>query len=148
MNRGGRSDLPLLWTLLTIHQKSWEPSFWEVINSFDLLAYASLAASRTLTKWLLACLNFTLDLKYFSVGTNEKNDFYNLWQQHKQLKTMDIWVTLDLILTMRDIYINSNLNPLTKFTSRYPPMEQLSNDHEDWSDQTDMIKRSLPLWIW
>ena len=24
---------------------------------------------------------------------------------------------LDLILTMRDIYINSNLNPLTKFTS-------------------------------
>ena len=23
----------------------------------------------------------------------------------------------DLILTMRDIYINSNLNPLTKFTS-------------------------------
>ena len=27
------------------------------------------------------------------------------------------WVRLDLILTMRDIYINSNLNPLTKFTS-------------------------------
>ena len=145
MNRGGRADLPLLWTLLTIHQKTWEPSFWEVINCFDLLAYAGLAASRTLTKWLLACLKFTLDLKYFSVGTNKKNDFYNLWQQHKQLKTMDIWVMLDLILTMRDIYINSNLKPLTKFTSRYPPMEHLSNDHEDWSDQTDMIKWSLPM---
>ena len=26
-------------------------------------------------------------------------------------------VMLDLILTMRDIYINSNLNPLTKFAS-------------------------------
>ena len=26
------------------------------------------------------------------------------------------WVMLDLILTMRDIYINSNVNPLTKFT--------------------------------
>ena len=27
------------------------------------------------------------------------------------------WVRLDLILLMRDIYINFNLNPLTKFTS-------------------------------
>ena len=27
------------------------------------------------------------------------------------------WVRLDLILLMRDIYINSNLDPLTKFTS-------------------------------
>ena len=27
------------------------------------------------------------------------------------------WVRFDLILTMRDIYINSNLNPLTKFTN-------------------------------
>ena len=26
------------------------------------------------------------------------------------------WVRLDLIFSMRDIYINSNLNPLTKFT--------------------------------
>ena len=26
-------------------------------------------------------------------------------------------VRLDLVLTMRDIYINSNPNPLTKFTS-------------------------------
>ena len=27
------------------------------------------------------------------------------------------WMRLNLTLTMRDIYINSNLNPLTKFTS-------------------------------
>ena len=27
------------------------------------------------------------------------------------------WVRLDLIFSMRDIYINSNLNPLTKFTN-------------------------------
>ena len=40
---------------------------------------------------------------------------------------------------MRNIYINSNLNPLTKFTSSsrntklkdIPPMEHLSNVHED-----------------
>ena len=48
LNRGGMTDLPLLRTLLAMCQKSREPSFWEVMDSFVLLAYASLAASRTL----------------------------------------------------------------------------------------------------
>ena len=48
LNRGGIADLPLLRTLLAICQKSQEPNFWEVKDSFVLLAYASLAASRTL----------------------------------------------------------------------------------------------------
>ena len=61
LNRGGIADLPLLRTILAIHQKSWESSFWQVMDSFVLVAYASLAASRTLLIWLLACLNFTLD---------------------------------------------------------------------------------------
>ena len=61
LNRGGIADLSLLRTLLAIRQKSREPSFWEVMDSFVLLAYASLATSRTLLQRLLACLNFTLD---------------------------------------------------------------------------------------
>ena len=61
LNRGGIADLPLLITLLAIHQKSQEPSFWEVMDSFVLLAYASLAASRILLQQLLTCLNLTLD---------------------------------------------------------------------------------------
>ena len=48
LNRGVIADLPYLRTLLAIHHKSREPSFWEVMDSFVLLAYASLAASRTL----------------------------------------------------------------------------------------------------
>ena len=48
LNRGGIPDLPLLRTLLAIHQMSREPSFWKVMRSFVLLAYASSAASRTL----------------------------------------------------------------------------------------------------
>ena len=48
LNRGGIVDLPLLRTLLAIRQKSREPCFWEVMDSFVLVAYASLAASRTL----------------------------------------------------------------------------------------------------
>ena len=40
---------------------SWEPSLWEVMDSVGLLAYASLAVSRTFLQQLLAGLNFTLD---------------------------------------------------------------------------------------
>ena len=61
LNREGIADLPLLRTLLAIHQISQEPSFWEVMESFVLLACASVAASRTLLQRLLACLNFPLN---------------------------------------------------------------------------------------
>ena len=61
LNGGGIADLPLLRTLLAICQKSQEPSLWEVMDSFVLLAYASLTASRTFLQWLLTYLNFTLD---------------------------------------------------------------------------------------
>ena len=47
LNRGGIADLSLLRTLLAICQKSRKPSFWEEMDSFVLLAYASLAGSRT-----------------------------------------------------------------------------------------------------
>ena len=35
LNRRGIADLPLLITLLAIHQKSQEPSFWEVMGPFS-----------------------------------------------------------------------------------------------------------------
>ena len=38
-----------------------ELSFWEQINSSDLLPYTSLAASKTRLQQFLVCLNFTLD---------------------------------------------------------------------------------------
>ena len=54
-NRRSIADLPLLRTLLALRKKSREPSFWEVMDSFPLLAYASLAASRTLLQRLPFC---------------------------------------------------------------------------------------------
>ena len=63
LNRGCIADLLLLRTLLAIRQKCGEPSFWEMINSFVLVAYTSLAASGTFLHRLIACLNFTLDSK-------------------------------------------------------------------------------------
>ena len=77
LNRGGIADLLSLRTLLANHQESQEPSFWEVMDSFALVAYASLAASRTLLQQLIACLNFTLE-SYLSFCTNKKSDFYGL----------------------------------------------------------------------
>ena len=77
MNRGGIADLPLLKTLLAIRQKSQEPRFWEVMDSFVLLAYASLAASRTFLQQLLACLNFSLDSEDLSFWYKCKKWF--LW---------------------------------------------------------------------
>ena len=55
LNRGGTADLPLLRTLA----KSLKNC--EVMDSFVLLAYESLVASRTFLQWLLACLNVTLE---------------------------------------------------------------------------------------
>ena len=45
LNRGGIPDLPLLRTILPTLQKSQEASFWEVMDSFVLLAYRSSVAS-------------------------------------------------------------------------------------------------------
>ena len=75
--RGVIPGLPLLRTLLVIHLKSWEPGLLELMDSFVLVAYASLAASRTLLQWLLACLNFTLDSADLFCWYKEKKWF--LW---------------------------------------------------------------------
>ena len=47
-DRGDVADLPLLKKLLVIRLKSQKPSFWEVMDSFGLVTYANLTASRTL----------------------------------------------------------------------------------------------------
>ena len=75
-----------------------------MMNSFVLLADASLTASRILLQRFLACLNFTIDSED------------SLLVQTKKWKPWG-WVRVYLIFTMSDIYINSNLNPLAKFTS-------------------------------
>ena len=77
LNGGVIADLPLLRTLLVFCQNSQEPNFWDIMDSFVLLAYASLAASRTLLQQLLAYLNFTLDSEHLFCCYKRKNWF--LW---------------------------------------------------------------------
>ena len=57
LNRGGIADLPLPTTLLVISKNSREPSSWEKMDYFYLLAYTSVAVSRALIQRLLDCLN-------------------------------------------------------------------------------------------
>ena len=52
LNRGGKADLPLLRTLLAIRQKSQEPSFWEVMDSFVLVAYVQ-TGQTIITKFIV-----------------------------------------------------------------------------------------------
>ena len=71
------------------------------------------------------------------------------------------WVRLNLIFSMRDIYINSNLNPLTKFTSSSRSTK--FKDILPWNISqmitktipistriviSYVMKWSIPLWIW
>ena len=70
----------------------------------------------------------------------KKNDFYKLWQQHKQLKTMVM--RLDLIFSIRDVYINSNLNPLAKSTSSSRSTE--FKDILPWNI-SQMITKTIPI---
>ena len=52
------------------------------------------------------------------------------------------WVRLDLIFSKRDIYINSNLNSLTKFTSR--SRSSKFKDIPSWSI-SQMISKTFPI---
>ena len=112
LNRGSIADLPLLRTLLVICQKSREPSLWEVMDSSVLLASGSLAALRTFSQRLLACLNFTFDSEDLLFVKTEKVISMNYGSITSRWKPFR-WVRLDLIFTMKDLYINPSLNTLT-----------------------------------
>ena len=68
------------------HKSQVSGTRWTLV----LLGYASLEASRTLLQKLLACLTFTLDSEDLFYWYTWQSDFYGLWQQHKQLKTMEM----------------------------------------------------------
>ena len=72
LNRGGIADLPLLRTLLAIRQKSWEPSYWEVMDSC-FISICKFGSLRILFQRLLASLNFTLE--------SEDLSFWYTWKK-------------------------------------------------------------------
>ena len=90
----------------------------------------------------------------YSVGTNKKSDFYELWQQHRQLKTMEMseaWA---------DIYyegynINSKLTTNsrdTKFKDIFPwNISKMITKTALISTRIVInyaMKQDIPFWVW
>ena len=90
LNGRGIAELPLLRTLLAIRQRSREPSFWEVMDSFVLVAYENLENFKNPFATIINLSELYFRFRRFIVGTNEKRDFYELWQHHKMLNTMEM----------------------------------------------------------
>ena len=160
LNRGGIADVPLLRKLLAICQKSWEPSFWEVMDScfFCICKFGSFkntfAAITSLSELYFRFRRFIVLVHMKKVISMKYSSSTSSWIPWK-------WVRLDLILMMRDIYINSNLSPLTKFTNS--SRSTAFKDILPWSIYQMImktvpistgivisyaIKQSIPLWIW
>ena len=80
--------------------------------------------------------------RVYSVGANEKSDFYELWQQYKQLKTMEM--RLELILTMKGIYIDFQPESTKKITrsSRCTELKDILNDVQNISQ---LITKTVPI---
>ena len=107
------------------------------MDSFVLLAYVSLAASRTLLQQLLACLNFTLESedlcfwyeqkKIISINYGCSTSSWKPWR----------WVRFDMILFMRDIYISSNLNHLQNSLAAAEHWVKDPNKHKNSHKQCD-----------
>ena len=97
-------------------QKSRHTSFCKAIDSFVLLAYASLEAWRN----LFATINDLSELLFCHkkwLYWHEQRKLF-LWALTAVRKAGNHWIRemrLDLIFTTRDMRINSSLNPLAKF---------------------------------
>ena len=116
LNRAGIVELLLLSALLAIYQKSREPSLWEVKNSFliSIGKFGSFknpfAVITSLSELYFRFRRFILLVQMKKLISMNYGSSISCWKPWR-------WVRLDLILLMKDIYIDSNLNPLTKFTS-------------------------------
>ena len=105
------------------------------MDSFILLAYASVAASRTLLQWLLTINRFILLVKTRKVISMNYGSSRSSWKAWR-------WVKLDLIFCMRDRFINSNLNPLTKLNSSSRSTE--FKDIPPWKI-SEIVTKTIPM---
>ena len=152
------ADLPLLRTLLAICQKSWEPSFWEVMDSFVSLAHECLAASKILLQRLLVCLNFTF--RRFTLFVQTKKVISMNYSSSTSSWKPSRWVRLELMLTMRYICINSTLNHSQNSLAAAEALSLKISSHgtslkyyKDHPISTRivisyMVKWAIPFWVW
>ena len=93
-----------------------EPSFLEAINScfISICKFGSFknpfATITSLSELYFRIRRFILLVQTKKVTSMNYGSSTRSWKPYR-------WMRLDLIFSMRDIYINSNLNPSSKFTS-------------------------------
>ena len=116
LNGGGIADLSFLKILLAIRQKTWGPSFWEVINScFITICKIGIFKNPFVTITILFELffrfkRFILLVQMKKIISMNYRSSTSSWKQWR-------WLRLDLIFSISNIHINSNLTPITRFTS-------------------------------
>ena len=139
--REGIADLLLLRKLL---QNSLNVTKTKFLGSNAFVCFSSICkfgsfknpftAITSLFQLYFRLRNFTLLVQTKEIISANYGSNTSSWKSWR-------WVRLDLILTMRNIYIKPNVNPLTKFSRssskvlRYPPMKHLSNNPEDHLNQ-------------
>ena len=141
LNREGIADLPLLRTLLAIRQIPKEPSFWETKGScfinickFDSFKNPFVKTTRLSELYF----RFRIFILFIQMKEMVSMNYCSSTSSRKPGR----WVRLGLILTTRDIYINSNLNPLAKFTSSSRSTE--FKDILPWNI-SQMITKTVPI---
>ena len=90
LNRGGRAGLPLLRTLLANRQRSREPSFWEIMDSFVKIGICKFGSFKNPFATITSLSELSFRFRRATLLVQMKSDLYELWQQHKQLKTMEM----------------------------------------------------------
>ena len=71
--------------------KAAKPKFLVSGRLFCFISISKFGSFKNLFPMINSLSKFTLDSKIYSIGTNEKKkDFYELWQHHQQLKTMEM----------------------------------------------------------
>ena len=110
----------------------------------DGMAKTRLTSSGYLLQRLLGCLKLALDTADLLCKYQRKNLF--LWAMTaRQTRENQRWMNIDLMLLIRGICINFNLNPVTKFSGTDNRSTYIKYTFP-WNIY-DMIKKSIPIRI-
>ena len=90
LNREGIADLPLLRTLLAIRQKSRQPSFSEVMDFFIFSSICKFGSLKNYLGMIASLPELYFRFRRFILPVQIKKVISMNWQQHRQLKTIEM----------------------------------------------------------
>ena len=117
MNRGGIADLPLLRTPLAICRKVPSARFLGRDGFFCFISICKFGSFNNPFATITNLSELYFKIRRFILLVQARKVVSMNHESSKSSRKLWRWVRLNLILSVMDIYINSNLNPPTKFTS-------------------------------